>query len=233
MPAKMPDPDFDHLRQMHAARVPVQEIAKRLGVSRPVVCRWLRDIGLPVFTRQDGALIRAERMTRAERLANTQAAQSARRGQVDSVEVRTARALGMTKGRIGMYETETIEHLRQRGVDCEGQYPVGPYNLDILLHESRVAVEIYSTHPGMGRMADIHERCEHLFNRGFSCLTVQVNYPRRVFDLGAVCDKIVSFADLCRRDKPALGHYGVIGGNGKVRARSSHHLIARPSVTGF
>ncbi|MNE29679.1 hypothetical protein D3C80_1231690 [compost metagenome] len=132
-----------------------------------------------------------------------------------------------------MFELETIQALAQLGVTALSQEPLGPYNVDLFIEEGAVAVEIYSTHPGRERMADLHQRTEYLLNRGVSVLIVQINYPRRVFSMPDVCVQILAFTEFVRRNKTAGAQYGVVRGDGKIAAASSHHLNNRPAVVAF
>ncbi|WP_208539468.1 hypothetical protein, partial [Pseudomonas aeruginosa] len=169
----------------------------------------------------------------AARRAVTQAALSVRRGQIESDEIRAKKAAAQREDRVGMFEAEVIKALLERGVHAEGQRAIGPYNMDIALDEPSVAVEIYSIHPTKERMARLHQRAEYILDTGTSMLVVQVTYPRRIFDLSAVCEKIISFHDFVRRNKALAGHYGVIRGNGEHAPTSSHKLNGRPLIVGF
>lgn len=144
---------------------------------------------------------------------------------------RVARAATRSR-RVGVHEREIVEELAGRGVKTEHQFPIGPYNVDIWLAESRVAVEVYRAHPDRKLMARLHKRTEHILNTGANQVTVQLSYPRgQAFVLPLVCDQLIAFANFCGRHHPAGGQHGVIRGNGQLVASSSHQTDGRPLVT--
>ena len=224
--------DIRAIHAEHDAGATIQALSRKHGISRKSLASAFASRGLAVRSMSGAAAMRHTIMSPDERLTNTAAAQSARRGQVDTIETLTKRAANM-KHRIGLYEREIIQELHNRGITCDGQHAIGKYNVDIFLHEPLVAVEVYSYHPGTPRMAQIRERTEYILNSGLSQITVQVTYPSKIFHLATVCDKVVAYADFCRRTKPAIGHHAVIRGDGEIATRSSHQSNDRPLIASF
>lgn len=217
----------------HIAGESILAISERIGVSRPSLMRHFKKHGFATRNMKQAQCVRYAQSTPEHRQAIVQAAHAARRGSTDSLEVRTKRAIGLRNCRIGMFEREIIEHLAGLGIDSVGQHPVDIYNVDIFIHSSAVAVEVYSTHPSRKRMAEIHHRTEHLINSSVNVLSIQCTYPNRVFLLADVCERIITFSEFCSRNKSALGHYGVVRGDGKIPARSSHYLNDYTPVMSF
>lgn len=216
----------------HTAGESILAISKRIGMSRKCITRWIERAGHRQRGMSEAQRVRMAATPPEVRKQHAAAAHAARRGKPMRDEEKIRRAASRSR-RIGVFERETIEHLNKLGVAAEGQYPIGPYNVDVWLHEYRVAVEIYSAHPSRKLMAHIHKRSEYILDQGIHLLVVQINYPNRVFNLAAVCDKVISFAQFTRRNQAAIGHHGMVRGNGQVATTSSHQLDGRTLVAGF
>jgi very-short-patch-repair endonuclease len=217
----------------HEAGESMLSISARTGVDRGTLTRTMRRLGLPVRDCSDAQRARMSKLTAAERRAHVAAANFVARVREIPLPEKVKRAATRTR-KVGMHERELVESLRAAGVECEHQFPIGPYNVDIWLAESRVAVEVYRTHPGRALMARLHKRTEYLLDGGRHQLTVQLSYPRGTpFDLAAVRDKVIAFAQFCSRHHPSGGQHGVIRGNGEFVARSSHQTHGRPLVVGL
>src|SRR5690606_31719333 len=104
MPAPLKNLDTDHIINQYRAGVPEQAIGKALGISRSVVSRVLRQGGVERRTQSDAAHLRMAATTPEYRKALAAAAHDARRGQVDSWEVRVNRSASMRENRVGMFE---------------------------------------------------------------------------------------------------------------------------------
>ncbi|EPG7809874.1 MULTISPECIES: helix-turn-helix domain-containing protein [Enterobacteriaceae] len=225
--------DTDNIVRLYQSGISEQAIARKIGVSRSVVKRRLEVAGIERRGRSTAAINRFSTSSLEERRIVTAAAISVRRGQVDSDEVRERRSMNQRADRVGMFESEIIENLASMGVACNGQFPVGPYNVDLTIAGTTVAVEIYSTHPSKDRMTRLHQRAKDILNYGYSMLVVQITYPNRIFDITAVCEKIISFRDFVSSNQSSVGHYGVIRGNGKIATTTSHKLNDHPLVITF
>lgn len=233
MPAPLENLDTDYIIEQYTANVSEQAIAKAIGVSRSVIRRIITKAGITPRNSSQSAFIRMANTSPAERKALASAAHDARRGQTDSLEVRMKRAMHMSECRVGMFELELIQALSEIGVTARNQEPMGRYNLDVFIESYTVAVEIYSSHPETYRMPYLKERSKYLLDMGFSVLIIQCNYPKRVFNLADVRDKVVAFCDYTRSNKSAIGHYGVIKGDAKIPPTSSHYMDDFPAVVAF
>ena len=225
--------DVPALHAEHLAGVSIQAISKRIGVSRITLNRWFEQFGLEFRGRSEGASVRMRQMSAADRRALVAKAHGARRGQVDSLEVRSKRAAARLEMRVGKYELELIQALAARGVKAESQWPVGPYNLDVFLNEFAVAVEIYSVATSPSRFPYLHERTEYLLDRGISQLTVQASLIRYVPDIERLADEVLAFAYLARGAHSVEGQQGVIRGDGQRLPGSGHYVQGRPVVPCF
>ncbi len=223
---------LERCRPLHADHVAgesVLSISKRTGIPRKTITQAFAALGLTWRNQSEGMFVRQSKMKPEERRALASAAHAAVRGRKVGVPEHVKRSATRSR-RVGKFEREIIEELRSRGVDCDHQHPFGPYNLDIWLTESRIAVEVYRAHPCRKLMAKLHKRTEYILDSGASQATVQFSYPKGTPNLGAVCDQIIAFSDFCRRHHPAGGQHGVIRGNGKLSATSSHETNGRPLV---
>jgi hypothetical protein len=225
--------DIPAIHAEHVGGKSILQISRETGVSRITLNRWFDAEKLKYRGRSEACYNRAEKMTPQERQALASEANEARRGQIDTDDVKRKRASVMTDNRIGLYEREIMQNLRDRGVGCDIQWPFDIYNIDVFLHSSRVAMEVYSHHPSKARMAELHKRAKHMLYAGINMIVVQVTYPSKIFDLGVVCDKIIAFHDLCGSGEPVTGKYGVIRGNGEIPSASSHDIDDVPRVMSF
>lgn len=213
----------------HMAGESILSISRRTGISRSTILRAFERAGLDWRGRSAAQFTRMSKMDAEERRIHVARANRVARVRPIGDDEMIARAATRSR-RVGKYELELIEELRRRGVECEHQFPIGVYNIDIWLNESRVAVEVYRAHPGRSLMAHIHKRTEHILNSGAHQATIQVSYPKGRLHLGPVCDQLIAFAEFCRRHHPAGGKHGVIRGHGKLASTSSHETHGRPLV---
>lgn len=222
------------LHAAHMAGESLLSISQRTGIGRSTIIRAFKRLGLPWRDRSDGQRARMARLDADARRAHVAGANAAARVREIPIGEKIKRAATRSR-RVGAHERELIEELARVGVNAEHQFPIGPYNVDLWVNEGRVAVEIYGAHPSRALMSTrIHKRTEYILDAGHNQLTVQLSHPRgKSFDLAAVCDKVIAFAEFCSRHHPAGGQHGVIRGNGEFVARSSHETHGRPLVVGL
>lgn len=218
------------IRKRHESGESIKSIATDVGIERSAIRSAVIRAGGAPRNRSDAMYARMAQTSPKERKRLTKAAHDAVRGMTHSDESVRKRATKMVGARVGIYEADIIKELAKRGIACSGQKPFWRYNFDIALNKLPVAVEIYSHHPGRKRLASLRERSKYILNSGWSQLNVVVTYPAQRFDLAAVCDEIVSFADLVRRDKPTVGYYRVIRGYGETATTSGLNFDDIPAV---
>jgi hypothetical protein len=136
----------------HEAGESILSISARTGVDRGTLTRTMRRLGLLVRDCSAAQRARMSKLTAAERRANVAAANFVARVREIPLPEKVKRAATRTR-KVGMHERELVEALRAAGIECEHQFPIGPYNVDLWLTESRVAVELYRAHPGKALMA--------------------------------------------------------------------------------
>jgi very-short-patch-repair endonuclease len=165
--------------------------------------------------------IRYSRMSEAERAVITRQANIAKRGRPASqkaLELRaktyesTLQAASRADLILGMW-------LNQRGIQLTPQKAIGPYNVDIAIHEPAVAVEVngywhYLSH----RISSDDKRREYILDSGWMMIEVRLDSftasPWK--HLRPTCaDKIVSLLDSVRVNVATRGKHWVIGGDGE------------------
>lgn len=241
MPTKLSPSDVDHLIAAHRNGESVLSLSNRLGVSRPAITRAMRKRGVEPRGRSDTERLKWQRIKQDPEAVRRQvsAANEASRGkpksQAHKVKLAArAESMAVSGHRVGMFETDILDALRQRGVECAPQRQVAEYNLDIATYAPPVAVEIHSYHPGRDRMIRIAQRTEDILDRGWWCIFVVVSYPSRRFDLAPCTDQIVAFREFASRNQHAISpQYGVIKGDGKPSASPSFNFNNLPRIPGF
>jgi len=160
-----------------------------------------------------------DRMTPEQRAAQTVAANEAARGRKHTWAERRKTALTRQRSGIGIVPVETMlaKKLRRAGLDVTQQLAVGIYNVDVAIHEPRVAVEIFGGHwHAYGRhKRRFLKRTEYLLDQGWSVLIIWVDGRRYPFSKRGG-DYVIAFADELRRNPPARSQYRVILGDGQI-----------------
>jgi very-short-patch-repair endonuclease len=136
--------DPEMLRRMHWDEGKhVIEIAKDLGISRPVVYARMKEHGIPWRTQSEAKFLRASQLTKEQRQAHTKAAHDAVRGVKRSAEDRATRAKGVEAiNRLSEIEQVFADEFAACGLFPRSQYAVGKFNIDFAFVEQRIAVEI-------------------------------------------------------------------------------------------
>lgn len=202
-------------------------IANRYGVNRWTIARILRISNVQRRNGSEANFLRMARLTPEERLALAANAHIAATGRTRTFREKCQHALTKYVNQDGISEYETLlaGWLREEGIVVWQQFPVGPYNLDIALHASAIAVEVYGGkwHAHGSHAARHPQRTKYLLNHGWSVLIIWVDTDRYPLDR-AVCENILTFADELRSN-PALGRqYRVILGNGQGAPALSSNL---------
>ena len=229
MPKVVKVDNIDYLVERYAAGESLYAISRSTGVDRSALGRRFAAAGVALRGMSAAQTVRSSRTPVDVKRAQVSKANVAARGRSMSLGEKLKRSASRSR-RVGKYEAEIVEELRRRGIECDHQFPLGVYNIDIWLSEARIAVEIYRAHPGRELMTRIHKRTEHILNGGASQATIQVGYPKGSLHLGPVCDQLIAFADFCRRHHPSGGQHAVIRGHGKLAPTSSHETNGRPLV---
>lgn len=193
-------------------------IALSTGISRPALRRRLINAGIHPRGMREAQAIRYSNTTPEQRLALTEAAHAAVRGVPQTYEDLCKRAIGReAKARIKSdMERIMIGWLGDRGVEVVPQKAIGPYNVDIAITSSRIAVEIFGGNwHGSGRhAARYRKRCDHLIDADWLPIIVWVT---RSWPLSqGAADYIVALHQARRDGESGGGQEHVIGGRGEL-----------------
>lgn len=210
----MAEADTDNLVARYLSGVSILQLANEAGRSRWYIADRLRKRGVDI------------------------------RGWSDAAKSPLRRSRGT---KIGKFEADVAAELRERGMECATQKTIGTYNVDIAINEAFVAVEIQrATTSNYAWSSMRRERLIDILNAGWHLLIVYC--PARykwvgkqtipgsrydVFDVRAVCDKIITFAHVARRNHAARRQYAVIDGEGNFCTPSRLKLDNWPFVIGF
>ena len=152
----------------------------------------------------------------------TAAAHAARRGQVDSMATKLARAQTRYLRQLGIGKNEAAFAvlLDAAGIEYRQQLPVGPYNVDFALTEVPIAVEVVSGAGNSCARAIAAKRTERILGE-WHVFEVRCMGNQRVGTIQPqVVDELVAFVDFARGDHAALRQYRVIRADGQYMGSS-------------
>jgi hypothetical protein len=142
-------PDTADMIAAYAAGEPLQRIALRYNVSRPWLTRRLKESGLEIRSYSDAQRSRWKYVPSSKRRQVVKQtlgkAWEARRGNTDSADRKAKRALTrmLRQSHIAPREVLIASYLTGCGIALrQPQFAFGPYNIDISLEQSTVAVEV-------------------------------------------------------------------------------------------
>jgi hypothetical protein len=223
MPRPRTDLNSDYIVNRYLAGVSVLQIAEELHASRPCIIDRL--VGRNVHIR-----------------SHSEAYVMSKSRHADGME-------GRNRGPGSKHERRILGFVRQL-LPFVWQKAIGPHNVDLALIEPRVAVEVQRERPRKtlnGRSCSVSQgRLEYILNAGWNLLVVycpptyrykgKIPIPGTMIercDCRKVSEKVISFAEFCRRNKSTTSQYGMIDGHGKPTAilRVDLHDWAR--VPGF
>lgn len=120
------------------------EIARRRGVDRSVVRRWLLEADIPIRPMREVRQAQVDAMPYAERLRITAKSRAGIKGKPRSDEWHRKRALGVQRAaKMSHYEQVVWEFTRQcLGYDPVPQYAIWKFNIDIAIPERKFGIEV-------------------------------------------------------------------------------------------
>lgn len=208
-------------------------LSKRYGVDRSTIHKIILAHGITPRTQSETERIKWARMSPEQRVAQVAAAHQATLGRKHTEEERHKMALAqfISKKHTSPIEQELIKLINDRGISCEGQFPVGRYNLDIAIHIPPIAVEIFGGgwHGYGHHKAIFLERTEYLLNNGWSVLVIWINTKRHPLRT-AVCDHIIAFMDELSSNPTARGQYRMVFGDGESVPIASRYFNDRATI---
>lgn len=192
-----------------------QAIAISLGVSRMTIRPILVSRGIRIRGIQEASALFMAGTTPEFRLQITEAAHAAVRGSTKSDEqLRNSSAAREASPKPSSLEKDVSTMIKSKGIMFIPQKAIGPYNVDIALTESSVAVEILGGHwHAGGYHARVHrQRTDYLLNSGWIPVYVWITkqFPFAVQAL----DYIIATHETRCSDKSAWSEEHVIRGDG-------------------
>jgi very-short-patch-repair endonuclease len=161
--------DVGQIKEMYQNGYSVLFMADKLGVSRIVVNRRLKELNLPRRGSSEANKLRMQRMTAEERLALSSAAHKAVRGRAKDRHFLIKRALGVQRvARQNSQEKAVQDTLREAGVPTVPALAVFKYNVDLGCPDAMIAIEVHCDWHTSARKAsaDAH-KLQHLTTSGW------------------------------------------------------------------
>jgi very-short-patch-repair endonuclease len=226
--------NFDNLIDRYLAGSSMKQLSDEIGFARKSLAERFVAAGVPLRGRSDAERLkwRGIKERGAGAIARqTSAAQTARRGQRDSLAVRLARAKTFHERllRIGKFEEAIANALRDRGFIVAQQFDIGADNVDLAVRELRIAVEIQSNNH-LGPQSSIRpERLERILDAGWAMVVVWI--PQKASPaLAPLTEKLVAILDRARRLPSIAGQYGVVWRDGKTVSPRRYDPPNRPRI---
>ena len=176
-------------------------------------------------------LVRMAQCPLEERLRLTASAHQARRGSIASETelIKRAETRARSCSSASSYQIQIRDAIAKLGVDSILEKAVGPYNVDIALAESSVAVEV---HGGGWHSQGTHwvgrpKRIKYLLSRGWLLIEVWAVSPSTLVAAN-LANQIGAIADLNRRNPATVSQHWMLRGDGDIAPplRSYGHNVA-------
>lgn len=218
MPAKIVLPDTDNLVQRYLAGRSVKQLAAELRVSRAIVTRTLNGLNVPLRGRSAAqftkwSFIKQDRSWVERCLSKVW---EARRGQTVSLgtKMRHAETVARKLLQVTTMEKDIAMHLEYLGVIPSLQRTIGPYNIDIAIDKSRVAVEIQTAYLSGGKSMR-PERLNYILDHRWNVLIIFIPKSSGPYVASILAEYIVSFVKRTSSNPSISRQYGVINGKGQ------------------
>lgn len=146
-------------------------------------------------------------------------------------KVQTARTCCARRSRSGLDEDALAARLGALGLTCIQQFDDGPYNIDLAICASRIAVEI--ERPQLYGPLRPHKakRTKYLLDRGW-CVLFVLRDVKHGLDVDGVANCILAYAQEPGWLEASIGKYGVIGRQAQLVATSGFEFDQLPRVEG-
>lgn len=192
-------------------------LAQRLDVSRPVIRKRLVDAGVTIRRPSEAGIVRAGKMTKAQRATQAAAAQrAARRREVSEAELLTRARARERDGKFGSEGELFLAHLLEsRDLLPVPQKAIGKYNIDMAAAES-VAVEVLGGNWHSAKRTHAI-RTPQILNAGWHLIMVWNQKGTGPITAGAA-EYIATFAEQVRWQPTMTRQYRVVTGDGEVLA---------------
>ena len=229
MPRVLPESLKGDACSAYASCLHGPEVCKRFGLSINTLLREIKK-----RSGSEAMAIRMSKTTPEERLALTAAAHEAVRGkrQTPELQCKIAAAREAKHSNISVIESRMFDHLDGYGFTLTQQKAIGPYNVDIAMHEPRIAVEIFGGHwhAGGRHAASTRKRLDYIRDRGWTVVIVWVTkgYPLKE----AAAQYVIALTEIFRESPPGRGEEHVIRGDGQQSGIGQSQIDYRADVGG-
>jgi very-short-patch-repair endonuclease len=202
------------------------KLAREIGIHPERFKRLLVAAGYTARTIGEAVGLRYTVMSQGERGSLTANANVAKRGRPASERSleRRARTMQATLQLASRADLALALWLAQRGVRLVVQQAVGPYNIDIAIHERAVAVEVNGAYHDARLRAlsrsrtTPEERLSYLLDRGWRVIDVNILGANAKYLRPACADRIVALLEGAGPTEADWGQHCVIGGDGEPLA---------------
>ena len=203
-------------------------ISNALNVGRSVIRRVLLEHGIEPRDRSAAGLVRASKMSHAERLAQSAAAHEAMRGSKRAraeiaARARTIQRLANSGEKSpSPSEGRMLGWLDERAIEYTRECAVGTHNIDILV--GCLAVEIFggNWHGTPSRRTRDVRTFNQITDANLSLLVV---WDSCFLPMQTICaDQVISYANIASTLPAGTSKYWVIRGDGKLTSCGSGYI---------
>lgn len=210
--------DVDDLIKRHQAGESIKQLAEAYGCSRNVLVNRLNKAGVVQRGRSESMYVRMTNTSLEERKRLVAKANQAARGRVCREEEKIKGAMTRFSRQLGIspYAVELASALEAVGWGSVLELPVGPYNLDLALVGSSVAVEIHGGgwHVTGRHAARRSKRLEYLLSLGWT--VVEVWQVCRNWAPAGVAKQVVAIENQLGADPSTRGQHWVLRCDGNL-----------------
>lgn len=149
------------------------QISKFLSVSRQVVRRRLKRLGIIIRNRSEAEYNKWNHMNEFQRQNQVQKVKMSLIGEIKSEKelLKRANKLQNTTSRKGHFENECKDRLSKLGIACNEQTAVNKYNLDLSFNNFAIEIHINSHNPLTSHR--YKERLNYLLNQGWNVIYIR------------------------------------------------------------
>lgn len=212
----------------------VNKLAQAYNTSRRCIEIRLIKHGVQLRNQSEAESAKWRRMTSVQRQRQVAKAHNARRGQKDSWETQCRRAQSWYLARlhISPKEDALAAMLRSLEIPVLQQFPVGAYNVDLLIHGTPIAIEIEAGNWSNKQLGfDYTKRMKYILDQGYIMLFVFIK--NKPLEIRPVTDYLIRFLETFGWDKPAIGQYGMIRGDGQLTTTRTMDFDSFTRINGF
>lgn len=238
MAAKLKITNLDKIIEAYKSGMSLLQLEIRFKIDDSTIRSHLIKAGVQIRSVSEGRThwlcwMRRNDPRRLQRMARKSGAARRNRKQSFQERVRRAQALYRTGTvKIGEFEQILIQRLTRLGFKAIGQWPIGPYNVDLAICKSRIAMEVRRGNANAPDSSIRRERLEYILNQGWAVLVIYTPYTRPLI-VPEVTQKMIAFLKITRSTPSLRSQYGMIGSDGQPVTPKGLKLPRRSRVSGF